>query len=127
MKRITVFIVDDSAAVRDGLESILAAQDDLEVTGTAKDGAEAAERVPALTPDVVLMDAQMPVLDGACATRRIKQADAAVQVLFLSVHASYLQQGLDAGADAALLKDVGRTELLGVIRDLGRSLRGAGS
>ena len=69
---IRVLIVDDSAAVRDGLTSILEAGGEIEVVGVATNGAEAIESVAQLAPDVVLMDAQMPVLDGIDATRAIK-------------------------------------------------------
>ena len=69
---IRVLIVDDSAAVRDGLTSILEAGGEIEVVGVTTNGAEAIESVAQLAPDVVLMDAQMPVLDGIDATRAIK-------------------------------------------------------
>lgn len=118
MKRIRVLIVDDSAAVRDGLRSILGAHDDIDIVGTADDGVEAVAQVTALLPDVVLMDAQMPVLDGAGATRRIKREHGTTKVLFLTVHPAHLHEGLDAGADAALLKDTGRDDLLRALREL---------
>ncbi len=116
MGHITILIVDDSPAIRDGLRAILDAHEDLEVVGTASDGAEAVDLVRSARPAVVLMDAQMPIMDGAEATRRIKAADPSVRVIVLTVHAGHLQPGLDAGADAALLKDVPRADLLRVIR-----------
>ena len=76
------------------------------------------EGVAAHTPDVILMDSQMPDMDGVEATRRIKEASPGVKVLFLTVHPSHIPVGLAAGADAALLKDVGRQELLTAIRKL---------
>ena len=115
---IRVLIVDDSAAVRDGLTSILEAGGEIEVVGVATNGVEAIESVAQLAPDVVLMDAQMHVLDGIEATRTIKASTPNTRVLFLSVHPMYLQDGRDAGADLALLKDVGRVELIAAIRDL---------
>lgn len=66
---IRVVIVDDHAVLRSGLEQLLAGQSDLEVVGTASDGAEAIDLVRQLTPDVVLMDIQMPGMDGVAATR----------------------------------------------------------
>ena len=115
---IRVMIVDDNAAVREGLESILSANDDVTVVGTATNGREALERVGDLRPHVILMDSQMPGMDGVEATRLIKQASPGIKVLFLTVHPSHIAPGMAAGADAALLKDSGRQELLAAIRKL---------
>ena len=115
---IRVMIVDDSEAVREGLASILSANADMTVVAMAVNGKQAVEGVAAHTPDVILMDSQMPDMDGVEATRRIKEASPGVKVLFLTVHPSHIPVGLAAGADAALLKDVGRHELLTAIREL---------
>ena len=115
---IRVMIVDDNAAVREGLESILSASADVTVVATAVNGEQAVDGVAADAPDVVLMDSQMPGMDGVEATRRIKEASPGVKVLFLTVHPSHIAAGVAAGADAALLKDTGRQELLTAIRDL---------
>ena len=115
---IRVMIVDDNAAVREGLESILSANADMTVVATAANGEEAVDGVATHAPDVVLMDSQMPVMDGVAATRRIKEASPDVKILFLTVHPSHLPDGMHAGADAALLKDVGRHEILTAIRSL---------
>ena len=115
---IRVLIVDDSAAVRDGLTSILKAGGEIEVVGVATDGAEAIEAVARLAPEVVLMDAQMPVMDGADATRTIKASSPDTKILFLSVHPMHLEPGLEAGADVAMLKDIGREGLLWAIHEL---------
>ena len=115
---IRVMIVDDSAAVRQGLESILRASADMTVVATAVNGEQAVDGVAAHAPDVVLMDSQMPDMNGVEATRRIKEAWPAVKVLFLTVHPSHIDAGLAAGADAALLKDVGPQELVTAIREL---------
>ena len=118
---IRVMIVDDNAAVREGLESILSANADMTVVATALNGEQAVDGVATHAPDVVLMDSQMPVMDGVEATRRIKEASPGVKVLFLTVHPSHVAAGLAAGADAALLKDVGRHEILSAIRELAGS------
>ena len=115
---IRVMIVDDNAAVREGLESILSANADITVVATAANGEEAVDGVATHAPDVVLMDSQMPVMDGVEATRRIKEASPSTKVLFLTVHPSHIAAGIAAGADAALLKDVGRQEILDAIRQL---------
>ena len=119
MKKISVLIVDDSLAVREGLRSILRAYSDIEVIGEATDGLAAISKAEQLQPDVILMDAQMPEMDGVEATRQVKERLPAVKVLFLTVHAGYMEDALAAGADAYLLKDSGRRELLQAIRELG--------
>ena len=70
---IRVLIADDSPAIRDGLSSLIGAQSDFFVVGTAGDGLEAVEMAKDLRPDVVIMDAQMPRMDGIEATREIKR------------------------------------------------------
>ena len=116
--KITVLVVDDSSAVRDGLQSILRAYPDIEVVGEATDGVEAIAKAEQLQPDVILMDAQMPELDGIAATRQIKERWPAIKVLLLTVHTEYVEAAMAAGADGHLLKDSGRQELVQAIRDL---------
>ena len=113
---IQILIVDDSAAIRDGLSSLLNQQGDFEVIGFAGDGLEAVARARELLPDVVLMDAQMPNMDGAEATRHIKQTLPGIGVLSLSVFADCLEASIAAGADGYLMKDCGLQELLTELR-----------
>ena len=119
VRTIKVLIVDDSSVVRDGLKGILRAHPDIQVVGEAANGLEAIDKAEQLQPDIVLMDAQMPVMDGVEATHQIKERLPAVKVLFLTVHTGYIEDALAAGADAYLLKDSGRRELLQAIRELG--------
>lgn len=111
-------IVDDHAVVRSGLSAFLLAFDDLEHVGDASGGAEAVGKCISLRPDVVLMDLVMPEVDGAEATRRIKEACPEVQVIALtSFKEDDLVQGaLKAGALSYLLKNVTADELASAIR-----------
>ena len=119
VEKIRVLIVDDSSAVRDGLQSILRAHPEIEVVGEAADGLEAMDEAERLRPDVILMDAQMPEMDGVEATRRIKETLPNIKILFLTVHTEHMDAAITAGADSYLLKDCGRHELLQAIRKLG--------
>jgi two-component system, NarL family, response regulator LiaR len=115
---IRVMIVDDHAVVRSGLSAFLLAFDDLEFVGEASGGAEAVDRCLALKPDVVLMDLVMPGVDGAEATRRIKEACPEVQVIALTSYKEddLVQGALKAGALSYLLKNLSADELAGAIR-----------
>ena len=115
---IKVMIVDDHAVVRSGLSAFLLAYDDLEHVGDAAGGAEAVSQCMSLRPDVVLMDLVMPDVDGAEATRRIKEACPEVQVIALTSYKEddLVQGALKAGALSYLLKNVTADELADAIR-----------
>ncbi len=108
---IRILIVDDSAAMRDALSSLLNAAKGFEVVGFAGDGLEAVQRAGELLPDVVLMDAQMPIMDGVEATRHIKLNLPGVGVLSLSVFTDCLEASIAAGAEGYLMKDCEPDEL----------------
>ena len=116
--RIRVLIVDDYAMLRRGLATFLSAFDDLEMVGEAINGREALPLCEQLRPDVVLMDLIMPEMDGATATRLIRQRYHQVQVVALtSFREEELVQGaLEAGAIGYLLKNVAAEELAEAIR-----------
>ena len=121
---IRVLLADDQALMRAGFRALLDAEDDLDVVGEAADGAAAVELSRRLRPDVVLMDVQMPGLDGIEATRRIA-ADpdlAAVRVLILTNYGldSYVFAALRAGASGFLLKDADPADLLQAIAVVAR-------
>ncbi len=113
---IRVLIVDDSVAIRDGLASILNQTSGFRVVGLAGDGLEAVEKARELLPDVVIMDAQMPNMDGVEATRLIKRDLPGVGVLFFSVFADYLEPSIAAGSDGYLNKDCSPSDLFTEIR-----------
>ncbi|HMK92443.1 MAG TPA: response regulator transcription factor [Thermoleophilia bacterium] len=119
-------IVDDHDMVREGLKFLLSTAVDLDVVGEAANGQEALALVPLAKPDVVLMDIVMPVMDGAEATVRMRQAFPDVQVVALSNYAEgeLVEQILDAGAISYLLKDARPEALAQAVRDA-RDGRGA--
>lgn len=115
---IRVLIADDQALVRDGLRAIAELEDDIEVVGEAVNGREAVTATRQLRPDVVLMDVQMPELDGIEATRRIVAAPEAPRIVMLTTfdRNEYLYEAMRAGASGFLLKDMRRGQLVDAIR-----------
>ena len=121
---VKVLIADDQALVRTGFRMILDAEDDIEVTGEAADGAEAVTLASAGRPDVILMDVRMPNMDGIEATRLIlnKNDDDPIRVLILTTFDldEYVYDALRAGASGFLLKDAPPEELVRGVRVLAR-------
>ncbi len=117
MNRLRVLIVDDSASARKGLKALLSLWPEIEVVGEAAGGREAIELIKEQRPDVVLMDARMPDVDGLRATRRIKAQWPEVGVIVLTVHADLGVEALCAGADAFLVKGCPAEELFAAIVD----------
>ena len=113
---IRVLIADDSPHIRDGLSSLIDAQSDFFVVGTATDGLEAVEMANDLRPDVVIMDAQMPRMDGTEATRQIKRDFPTVSILFLSTFTDYIEAARTAGCDGYLTKDCDPKQLYAEVR-----------
>jgi DNA-binding NarL/FixJ family response regulator len=120
--RIRVVLVDDHAVIRAGLAQLLAGTDDIEVVGQAEDGARALAVVRETDPDVVLMDLQMPGVDGVTATRDIKAAGLRSDVLVLTSYSDSerIVGALDAGAVGYLLKDADPDDVLAGIRSVSR-------
>ena len=119
---IRVLVVDDQEVVRRGIRSMLDPYDDLVVVGEAGDGEEAIERIRALAPGVVLLDTQMPKLDGVETTRLLREAGLEIQVILLSVYAEdeYIFDGLRAGTRGYILKDAAADDLSRAIRTVHR-------
>lgn len=115
---IRVLLVDDQARFCEGLRTLLDLQPDIEVVGEANNGREAIECVARAAPDVVLMDMQMPVLDGVAATRDIRAHHPNTQVIVLTTFDDdeYVFEALRAGAVGYLLKDVASDRLAEAIR-----------
>jgi YesN/AraC family two-component response regulator len=104
-------VVDDRQPIRRGLHALLASFPGIEWVGEAADGYEAVSLAIDRRPDVMLMDARMPVMDGMEATRLIKRQSPQIKVIILTMYAEYEAEALAAGADAFLVKG-GPTEAL---------------
>ena len=127
-ENIRVLIVDDIPQVRQGLTTMLrlAAKNikpKVELIGEAQNGREAIEQAQVLHPDVVLMDLEMPVMDGYEATRRIKAEQPALRVIILSIHNGLEEQqrAWEAGADSFITKGAGYKILLNAILTTNKS------
>lgn len=116
---IRVMLVDDHAMVRSGLAAFLLIFDDLTLVAEASDGADALRLAEETRPDVVLMDMVMPEIDGATATRAIKERFPEIQVLALTSFKEdrLVHQALEAGATGYLLKNISADQLAAAIRD----------
>jgi DNA-binding NarL/FixJ family response regulator len=117
-KKIRVLIVDDQALIRTGIATLLARKADIEVVGQAGNGQEALEQAAVLSPDVVLMDVMMPVMDGVEATRRLSAQGQRPAVIILSTFRDdeHVFRGIAAGARGYLLKDVDHRALAEAVR-----------
>ena len=114
---IRVMITDDHLIVREGLRLILETADDLEVVGEAVDGAECLRLVPELKPDVILMDLQMPRMDGITAIEHLRKDHPEIAIVILTTYNEddLMIRGLQLGACGYLLKDSSRENLLDAI------------
>ncbi len=118
--QIRILIVEDQRIVREGLRAVLEDEPEIAIVGEAADGQAALEQFARLRPDVVLMDLQMPVVDGPEATRRIRELAPEARILVLTTYATdeFIFKALRAGAQGYLLKDASADELLGAIRSV---------
>jgi DNA-binding NarL/FixJ family response regulator len=118
MTRYRVLLADDHALFREGLAGIINAQPDMEVVGEANDGLEAFVKAQELKPDLILMDVQMPGMDGLEATRQIKQVLPGTTIVMLTVRDDdeKLFHALKNGAQGYLLKDIRSQEMLEMLR-----------
>lgn len=126
---IRVLLVDDHELVRAGIRGIIESEVDLEVVGEAGHGHDAVRMAKELTPDVVLMDVNMPGMGGIEATSRIRQADPNVAIIILTVHAEapYPNRLLEAGATGYLTKGCAASELTRAIHTVNRGERYVGA
>jgi two-component system, NarL family, response regulator LiaR len=118
MGKITVFLAEDHAVVREGLAELIRRETDMEVVGEAGDGEDTVRLVKQLKPDIVLMDIAMPIVNGVEATKQIKTSVPQTRVLVLTAYDNpeFITAAIDAGAAGYLLKNVRRKELTNAIR-----------
>ncbi len=119
-KKIRVALCDDHRIITDGLRQLLADAPDIECVGTAATGIEALYLLEHIAADVLLMDLDMPEMDGIQCTERIREKKYATRVLILSMHeeAAVVKRAMEAGANGYLVKSAGRDELLLAIRNV---------
>jgi len=120
MDDIKVLIVDDHSLVRQGLKQIVELEPDIEVIGLAADGEEAILKVQQLKPDIILLDINMPKLNGIQTLRRLKDIDKNNKVIMLTFHEDreYLFETINLGANGYVLKDAESQSLIKAIRDV---------
>lgn len=117
---IKVFIVDDQKMIREGLKALIKTEPDLEVVGTASNGEDSIKQVETLQPDIILMDMEMPGMDGVTATRLICDKFPQIKILVLSTFDTqeYVARSLSSGAMGYLLKGTPAKELTNAIRSV---------
>ena len=116
---VKVLICDDQLIVCEGLEKILSSDPEIEVVGTANNGAEALELIPETEPEIVLMDLKMPKMNGAIATRKIKEQYPEIQVIVLTTYDDdeWIYDAIRSGASGYLLKDLPPQDLIKAVKE----------
>jgi DNA-binding NarL/FixJ family response regulator len=116
--KIKVLLVEDHSIVREGLQVLFADEPDLRIIGEASNGAEALEFVRSNKPDLVLMDINMPVMNGIECTRELKKLYPEIKIVVLSMHdqESYLVDILNSGAEGFVIKNTKKAELVFAIK-----------
>lgn len=120
MKKIKVVIVDDHALIREGIKKLLELEDTLEMVGLAGDGYEALRVISETRPDVVLLDINMPSMNGIDCLKHIKKEFPDIKVIMLTIHedAEYLIETINIGAEGYVLKDAEVSSLIKAINNV---------
>jgi DNA-binding NarL/FixJ family response regulator len=118
MNTSTLLLVDDQSIMLDGIESLLSTMDEVKVLGRCTNGKDAVAQAELLQPDLVLMDVNMPGMDGIEATKRLLKVSPGSRVLILSMygHKEFVLEVMEAGACGYLLKNAGKNELIEALR-----------
>ncbi|WP_050785621.1 response regulator [Pedosphaera parvula] len=119
MPNIRVLLADDHTVVRQGLRALLSGEKDIQIVGEAGTGREAVQMAQKLTPDVILMDIAMPLMNGLEATRKIAEVAPSAKVLVLSSYGEddYVQKLTEAGASGYLIKHAAANDLVAAVRE----------
>jgi len=117
-EKLHIMIVDDNPHARKALSAFISTKDWLEVISEASDGEEALEKIKCQNPDMVLIDVQMPGMDGLQATQTIKNHWPQIKVIVLTIYADYQLRAQQMGADAFLVKGCSMEELISTICSL---------
>ena len=117
---IRIFIVDDHALIRDGLRALLTIDPQFEVVGEASNGQELLDQLPTVTADVVLLDLNMPVLDGLATIHRLRELYPDLRILLLSMmtHERTIGEALAAGAHGYVLKNADKYEVVAALQSV---------
>src|SRR5690554_3584048 len=117
-KKISVLIADDHALIREGIKQILELEEDIHVVGQANNGDEAFELATKLNPDIILLDINMPKINGIEVLRRFKDMGIKSKVIILTIHEDreYILKTLKLGANGYMLKDSSANSLIEGIR-----------
>lgn len=120
MIEIKVMLVEDHSMIREGLKQLLELEKDIKVIAGFPDGRSAVEQYPKVRPDVVLMDINLPVLNGLEATELIRKTDPQAKIIMLTIHhdREYLLRSLDLGAMGYILKDADSRVLVEAVRSV---------
>lgn len=120
--QINILMVDDHDLIREGIKRIIAFEDDFNVVGEGRNGEEAVELSKSKKPDIILLDINMPIMDGITALKTIKASNSQTKVIILSVEndRTRLKSAIDIGADGYILKDSAGQEITNAIRSVYR-------
>jgi len=123
---VRVVLADDNEIIRAGIKNLLNKAQDIEVVGEAINGAETLRLVKALLPDVLLLDIEMPVLNGIEVTRQLKKRELSTPILILSAYTNreYIREVLANGVSGYLIKDEAPDQIIAAVRGIARGERG---